>query len=72
MIAANSTFRKACKLLLSSVCLPSLLAACAGHSVDWAGLGSAAANQTCKNSSHCDLPCSRDAGRPDCVTGTVP
>lgn len=42
------------------------LSGCAGSSIDWAGVGAGAVNQACKNSSHCDLPCSRDASRPDC------
>lgn len=69
---AGSKFGKPSFFILVAIGLSGAISACAGHSVDWASAGAGAVNQACKNSSHCDLPCSRDGARPDCVTGSVP
>lgn len=70
-MAAGSKLAKSCLVVFAVIGLSGVMSACAGHSVDWAGLGAGAAHQACKNSSHCDVPCSRDGTRPDCVTGSA-
>lgn len=54
------------------ITLSLLLGGCAGASIDWASIGGAAVEGSCARSSHCDLPCSRDPKREDCVTGGSP
>lgn len=44
-------------------------AGCAGVNVDWRSVGAGVVDKACRNSSHCDLPCSRDRARRDCNSG---